>query len=217
MRVWLVDDRRGEDPDNLEILLRQLVGRPETRLQLLAARPFWPDLLTELRAQGPDVVVVYEPAWPDGPWTQELLGLGASVLVATSNERCSRFRSLAETHPVWFVPPRPGADCLALALLGAAVARRRHEHWKTQVSRLQQRLNDRVVIERAKGILVQRLHITEEEAYRRLRVLSRRQRRQIRDIAQALLDAQSLFLPDNNGLVEQMRLNEPAEPPPAEP
>jgi hypothetical protein len=67
------------------------------------------------------------------------------------------------------------------------------------VARLQRRLSDRIVIERAKGILVQRLKISEEEAYKRLRVLSRRQRRQIRDIAQSLLDTQFLFLPGSDG------------------
>ena len=55
---------------------------------------------------------------------------------------------------------------------------RRQRHWKAQVEQLQQRLQDRIVIERAKGVLVQRLGITEEEAYKRLRVLSRRQRQQ---------------------------------------
>jgi hypothetical protein len=55
------------------------------------------------------------------------------------------------------------------------------------------------VIERAKGILVQQLGVSEEEAYKRLRVSSRRQRRQIRDIAQSLIDTQALLLPEQNG------------------
>ena len=55
------------------------------------------------------------------------------------------------------------------------------------------------MIERAKGVLVQRLGVSEEEAYKRLRVLSRRQRRQIRDVAQSLLDAQALLAPEANG------------------
>ena len=59
------------------------------------------------------------------------------------------------------------------------------------------------MIERAKGILVQRLGISEEEAYKRLRVSSRRQRRQIRDIAQSLIDTQALLLPEQNGYTNQ--------------
>ena len=50
---------------------------------------------------------------------------------------------------------------------------------------------------------MQRLHITEEDAYKRLRLLSRRQRRQIRDIAQSLLDTEFLFSPETNGIFWQ--------------
>jgi len=72
---------------------------------------------------------------------------------------------------------------------------------------LQQRLNDRILIERAKGILVERLSISEKEAYQRLRLQSRRQRRPIRDIAQCLLDAQSLFSPGENNREESPHHN----------
>jgi two-component system, response regulator PdtaR len=71
--------------------------------------------------------------------------------------------------------------------------------WKKETAHLQQRLADRILIERAKGILVQRLRISEEEAYNRLRVLSRRERRHIRDIARSLLDAEHLFATDSSG------------------
>jgi AmiR/NasT family two-component response regulator len=95
-----------------------------------------------------------------------------------------------------------------MALLTARTAQLRQAHWHAQVARLQQRLADRIVIERAKAILVQRLGLTEEEAYKRLRVLSRRQRRQIRDIAQSLLDTQSLLLPESNGFLAENHLPE---------
>jgi len=157
-----------------------------------------------LRVQLPDILVVHEPAWPEAPWTQEVLELGSSLVVATTLERSMRFHALAETYPIWFVPPKPTLDCLQLALLSAFAGQRRQEHWKTQLTRLQRRLDDRILIERAKGILVQRFRISEEEAYKRLRVLSRRQRKQIRDIAQSLLETQPLFFPEpaNNGLPE---------------
>ncbi len=201
MRVWLVDDRRGEDPASLEALLRRLAERPGSGVVLLGARPFGPDLANELHVRQPDLLVVHEAAWPDAPWPQDLLGLG--VVVAASPERVRRFQSLADNCncPLTFVPPSPCADGLALARQTALCARRRHAHWVAQVERLQKRLDDRIIIERAKGILVQRLNITEEEAYKRLRVLSRRQRRQIRDIAQSLLDTQSLLLPEANGFL----------------
>jgi hypothetical protein len=39
-----------------------------------------------------------------------------------------------------------------------------------------------------------------------MRVISRRQRRQMRDIAQSLLDAESLLLPEVNGFFENGEL-----------
>ena len=217
MRVWLVDDGSGTDPESLGALLKQLAACPECGLTLVAARAFAPELTVELRARRPDVVLVREPAWPEGPWTQDLLGLGPALVVAAAPERCQRFRALADAHPVSFVPLRPSLDCLWLALCGAWASQRRQAHYQNQVARLQQRLSDRIIIERAKGVLVQRLGVTEEDAYKRLRMLSRRQRRQIRDIAQSLLDTQSLLLPGGNGFMDHAdneAQNEMAKPPP---
>jgi hypothetical protein len=44
-------------------------------------------------------------------------------------------------------------------------------------------------------------------------LLSRRQRRQIRDIAQSLLDTQFLLLPDNTGLPELSNGEQPRSSP----
>jgi hypothetical protein len=148
------------------------------------------------------VLVVRDAAWLDGPWTVDVLNLGPALVVVGSRENCDRFRALAEEHPVSFLPPRPDAECAWLTLTAALASQRRQAQQKSQLARLQQRLDDRIVIERAKGILVQRLGVSEEDAYKRLRVLSRRQRRQIRDIAQSLLDTESLLAPDENGLLD---------------
>jgi hypothetical protein len=212
MRVWLVDDDNGSDVESLAARLNQLASRPEHCLTLMAARAFSPDLNAELRSRRPEIVVVREPAWPDGPWTQDLLGLGTALVVAAGPEGCERFRSLADMHPVSFVPLRPGLDCLWLALMSAAASQRREAHYQGQLARLQQRLSDRIIIERAKGVLVQRLGVSEEDAYKRLRVLSRRQRRQIRDIAQSLLDTQALLLPGGNGFLDHVDGERPTEP-----
>jgi hypothetical protein len=202
MRVWLVDDRPGDDPDGLEAQLNQFAARPATGVTLLVVRPGWSDFAAELRARRPDVLVVRDAAWLDGPWTADVLDLGPALLIAGSADGCERFRALADQHPVCFLPARSCCEGLWLALVGALAAQRRQALLRGQITRLQQRLNDRIIIERAKGILVQRLGVTEEDAYKRLRVLSRRQRRQIRDIAQSLLDTESLLMPGGNGFLD---------------
>jgi response regulator NasT len=202
MRVWLVDDRRADNPGSLEALLSQLANRPDSGLRLLGAKPVGPDFVGEMRAQQPDLLVVHEPAWPEDSSFLELLGFEPCLVVATTPDRSTRFHALAERHPVWFIPLAPGVEGLRLALQGAAAAQHRQAQWRMQLARMQQRLNDRIIIERAKGVMVQRLGISEEEAYKRLRLLSRRQRKQIRDIAQSLLDTQLLLLPELNGSSE---------------
>jgi hypothetical protein len=202
MRVWLVDQQQGGPCPPLEPTLRQLAQRAGAGLTLLGCGPLRPGLLAELRGWQLDLLVVTEPCWPDGPEAQALLDLDVGMVVVAAEERCERFLPLAETYPLALVAPPGRPEELWLALLGTLAARRRHLHAKTELARLQQRLSDRIVIERAKGILVQRLGITEEDAYKRLRVISRRQRRPMRDIAQSLLDTESLLLPEMNGFTD---------------
>jgi AmiR/NasT family two-component response regulator len=57
---------------------------------------------------------------------------------------------------------------------------------------MKRRLEDRTLVERAKGILQERYRLTEQEAYLRLRNESRRLRRPMRDLAEAILLAEGL-------------------------
>jgi response regulator NasT len=211
MRVWLIDAEAEANPGRLETTLRQLLPRWRGGLELLAAGPLQPDRLGEMRSRVPDVVIVHENAWPEGPRLEEILALDAAVIVATCVENASRFQALAEQQSLSFVSPECTADDLGLALLSACAGQRRQAHWKNEVARLNQRLSDRIVIERAKGILVHRLGIDEDQAYERLRVLARRQRRPVRDIAQSVIDAQLLLAPEGEAPSEPTVVDDPRE------
>jgi AmiR/NasT family two-component response regulator len=217
MRVWLIDGEAGAEPAALETTLRQLLPRWLGGLKLVAAGPFHADRLGEMRSQPPDIVIIRDTAWPEDPWLEEILALDAAVIVATSVEHASRFQALAEQRPVCFVSPRCSADDLWLALLSALAGQRRQTCWRNELARLNQRLSDRIVIERAKGILVQRLTVSEDQAYERLRILARRQRRPVRDIAQSVIDTQLLLSSESDGLgaptvVEDSPSAEPRRP-----
>ncbi len=199
MRVWQVQGKQGHDPAGLEALLRQWAEQGHGGPWLVERCLLGPDLAAEVQGRRPEVLVLAEPCCPAGPWTAEVLALGVGLVVAVSAVRADPYAELAERHPVCLVSLPPTVEALGLALLTARAALRRERAWQDQAEQLRQRLNDRIVIERAKGILVQRLGIAEEEAYHRLRLLSRRQRRPIRDVAQSLLDAQELLLPEING------------------
>src|SRR5262249_51606650 len=176
MRVWLVDEKRGEDSASLQTSLKQLADRPETGLTLLGSAPYRSDFAAAMRSLMPDLIVIDERSWPEDPEVGEHLGLGPGIVAATSVQRSKRFRRWSALFPLAFMPHNRDLEGLWLVLHGALNAQRRHVHYTNQILGLQQRLTDRIVIERAKGVLVQRLGVTEEDAYKRLRLLSRRQR-----------------------------------------
>src|SRR5262245_8041708 len=200
MRVWLVQGEQGGENDALSCVLRQWAGRPENNHWSVDCLRRTADLASLVQASQPDVLVLAEPSCPAGPWIAEVLAHGAGLVVAAALEHTEPYRVLAETHAIQLTPRPPTIEAIGLAICNVVACLPRQRAWQARIEQLQQRLTDRIVIERAKGILVERLGISEREAYKRLRVLSRRQRRQIRDIAQSLLDTQSLLLPETNGL-----------------
>lgn len=64
---------------------------------------------------------------------------------------------------------------------------------KLKVSELEDSLEARKLIERAKGILMQRLRISERDAYERLRLRAREKRVKMKDIALSVIEAEELF------------------------
>jgi two-component system, response regulator PdtaR len=62
-----------------------------------------------------------------------------------------------------------------------------------RVDELEESLEARKLIERAKGILMQRLGLSERDAYERLRQRARDKRAKMKDIAQAIIEAEELL------------------------
>ena len=213
MRAWFLHGEEGGESEALFGALRQWAVQPENAGWSVDCLRWGAELTAAAQARQPDVLVLAEPACPPGPWTNELLALGAGLVVATTPARAEPYRRLAESFAVHLLSLPASVEALELAILSALASAQRQRLWQARIDQLHQRLQDRIVIERAKGVLVQRLGITEKEAYKRLRLLSRRQRRQIRDIAQSLLDTQSLFLPEMNGCAEAPHHE---SPPPAD-
>lgn len=75
------------------------------------------------------------------------------------------------------------------------IARSRYEQncqLTKEVSNLQERLETRKIVERAKGILMDEYHLSEAEAYRRIQVQSMNQRKSMKEIAEAIIIAKSV-------------------------
>ncbi|MBC8076984.1 MAG: response regulator [Chloroflexales bacterium] len=78
--------------------------------------------------------------------------------------------------------------------INVALARFRElQGLRSQVVDLEESLEARKLIERAKGILMQRLGLSERDAYERLRQRARDKRAKMKDIAQAIIEAEELL------------------------
>lgn len=64
---------------------------------------------------------------------------------------------------------------------------------RTQVTDLEEALETRKVVEKAKGILMDRLHLSERDAFRRLQQESSRQSRKMREVAEAIITADEVL------------------------
>ena len=73
--------------------------------------------------------------------------------------------------------------------MGTAIGRAKLVEENARLSRL---LEERKVIERAKGILQRRHNLSEEESYLQLRNESRRLRRPMKELAEAIIFAEEL-------------------------
>jgi AmiR/NasT family two-component response regulator len=198
-RAWYLQSPNSSESDSLGCLLRQWASRPENGGWSLDCLRCTTDMAALVQTHQPNVLVVSDPSCLSGSWLTDVLAQGIGLVVAIPLDRAAAVLPLAEQYAVQMVPLPASSDELGLALHSVLAAVRRQRCWQERIDQLEQRLNDRIVIERAKGILGERLGISEKEAYQRLRLQSRRQRRPIRDIAQCLLDAQPLFSPEKNG------------------
>jgi len=146
------------------------------------------DVLDVIRTAHPDVAV-FAVGLEDGDGitvASQVVAEGCPVVLFTSHtgdELVERARA-AGVMAFLLKPLRPAELAPALDL---AVAR----FTETQV--LRQRLLERKVIERAKGLLMSRSGLTEDQAYRRLRRAAMDNRRPMVDVARDMLALESVL------------------------
>jgi response regulator NasT len=135
----------------------------------------------------PDVAILAV-GLPDGDGVEaaaDIVGRGWPVVLLTSHTDPSLVeRARAAGVMAYLLKPlRPAELAPALDL---AIARFQ------EARELRQRLEERKVVERAKGVLMRRHSLSEEDAFQRLRRAAMDSRRPMADIARALLVSESV-------------------------
>jgi response regulator NasT len=122
-------------------------------------------------------------------------GLRRPVVVVTGVEDPSLIeRSIASGVSAYLTKPVDSRE-LAAAIQLAAARHAEFEALEAEVDRAQQALEDRKVVERAKGLLMAALDLTEPEAFRRLQLTARERNLRLADVATRIVEQQSLLEP----------------------
>jgi two-component system, response regulator PdtaR len=122
-------------------------------------------------------------------------GLRRPVVVVTGVEDESLIeRSIASGVGAYLTKP---VDTRELqAALGLSAARQlEFQQLEAEVDRAQQALEDRKVVERAKGLLMSALDLSEQDAFRRLQSTARERNLKLADVAARIVEQESLLEP----------------------
>ena len=191
LRIAVADDEpemREYLQEALPRLGHQVVAVAETGRQLVdrcaAARP---DLvITDIKMPGKDGIEVAEEANRERQVPV--------ILVSAHHDADLIVRAGADHIMAYLIKPIKQAD-LETAIFLAMLRFEHFQKLRQEAASLRQALEDRKVIERAKGIIMKRARLDESEAFRRLQRLASDRNHRLVDVAQSILAAEEAFQP----------------------
>jgi response regulator NasT len=188
LRIAVAEDEQATRDYYQEVLPRlghQVVAVAEDGRRLVElCRRAAPDLvITDIRMPGMDGIAAAEEVCRGRPVPV--------VLVSAYDEEA--LARVAADHVMAYLVKPVGEDDLRAAI---AVALARFAHFQAlakAAADLRQALEDRKLIERAKGILMKRLRVDEEDAFRRLRSFAAGQNLKLAEAGRRILAAEEVF------------------------
>ena len=125
-------------------------------------------------------------------------GLRRPVVVVTGVEDPGLIeRSIASGVSAYLMKPLDSRE-LDAAIQLAAARHAEYQALEAEVDRAQQALEDRKLVERAKGLLMSALDLSEQDAFRRLQLTARERNLRLADVAARIVEQQSLLEPKRN-------------------
>jgi AmiR/NasT family two-component response regulator len=189
LRIAVADDEK----DIREYLEEVL---PRLGYEVVASAASGKEMLRRIREVHPDLLVT-DIKMPDMDGIDLAGAINREapipvILVSAHHDQELVRRAAADHIMAYLIKPISEADlqtAIPLAML-------RFRHFKAmadEAASLRQALEDRKLIEKAKGILMRRLRVDEEDAFRRLRMLASSQNRKLVDVSRAVSSAEEVF------------------------
>jgi two-component system, response regulator PdtaR len=122
-------------------------------------------------------------------------GLRRPVVVVTGVDDPTLIERSIATGVAAYLTKPVDTRALQAALELAAARHAELEALEAEVDRAQQALEDRKLVERAKGLLMSALNLTEQDAFRRLQLTARERNLRLVDVAARIVDQQALLAP----------------------
>jgi len=192
LRIAIAED----DTDHLEMLLRSLdrlghdvVGQAGTGRALAElCKNNQPDLvITDIRMPDMDGLEAAKEIYKLGP---------VPIIVITSHHDEEFIQRAQQQHVLAFLVKPITAANLAPTVAIAMQRFAEFETLKEENASLAQTLEERKIIERAKGLLMQQANLDEPAAFKRLQKLARDQRKKLADVARIVVTAADLLRPE---------------------
>ncbi|CCW35598.1 response regulator receiver and ANTAR domain protein [Chthonomonas calidirosea] len=170
----------------LEKLGHQVVAEAADGLQAVeAARLYHPDVIVmDIKMPVMDGIEAARQVMAENP---------CAILFLSSFNEEELVEQAGETGALAYLMKPFRKEDLGPALEIAVRRFRQMQSQAKQIEELKESLETRKLIERAKGILMDRHHMTEEEAFKRIHFQARNQNKKMREIAQSIITAAELL------------------------
>lgn len=189
LRIVIADDESLHSMslrEQLETMGHRVVGEAEdgeTTLELL--RDLRPDLaILDIKMPDPDGIQVAETIMQEQP---------LPIILLTAYSEGSLAERAAGAHVAAYLMKPVSPQDLVPAIALATSRFNEFQLLDKEVHDLRDALETRKLIERAKGILMRRLNLSEEEAFRRMQRRSQNENKKMSEIANAIITADSML------------------------
>ncbi|WP_456380498.1 ANTAR domain-containing response regulator [Thiolapillus sp.] len=156
------------------------------------------DLLAAIRLHRPDAVVLDSPS-PGSVFLQKIKLLQKEhpvpVVIFSQDDTSTTISAAIEAGVAAYVVDAMNPGRIA-SILHTAIARFAHmQSLKEELKDVRQKLADRKILERAKGILMKNRQLSEDDAYRLLRKTAMEKNKKLVEIAEHIISAAELLKP----------------------
>lgn len=189
LRVMLVDDDRGRSA-----LLTQALA--DAGCEIVARLGKQEDMPARVRQVDPDVILI-DMELPDRDTLEHMRSISRDrprpiVMFAERSDSATAEAAIKAGVSAYVVDGLSASRIKPI--LEVAIARfREFEAMRVELEQTRSQLAERKVIERAKGILMQKRGMAEDEAYKALRKLAMDRNRRLVDVAESVIAAAELL------------------------